>query len=176
MGGLRDDLVIHEKALDILIELLKKEQVRTFVSARMCDQCTFFYYDVIGGQKWALIRVCSHGNPDLYVAMAPCLYPTSELYVLVGLEDSKVDTCIMAILLSTPSPISHPTSPCPQHNLEEALGSLSSVKGHQADQLAFICLLIYKLTTLQMLISKTNRFTIDPYLALCNVIGVKSRH
>ena len=27
MGGLRDDLIIHEKALDILIELLKKEQV-----------------------------------------------------------------------------------------------------------------------------------------------------
>jgi len=27
MGGVRDDLNIHEKALDILIELLKKEQV-----------------------------------------------------------------------------------------------------------------------------------------------------
>ena len=27
MGGVRDDLQIHEKALDILIELLKKEQV-----------------------------------------------------------------------------------------------------------------------------------------------------
>ena len=27
-GGLRDDLIIHEKALDILVELLKKEQVR----------------------------------------------------------------------------------------------------------------------------------------------------
>ncbi len=27
VGGLRDDLMIHEKALDILIELLKKEQV-----------------------------------------------------------------------------------------------------------------------------------------------------
>ncbi len=28
VGGVRDDLNIHEKALDILIELLKKEQVR----------------------------------------------------------------------------------------------------------------------------------------------------
>ena len=28
VGGLRDDLIIHEKALDILIELLKKEQVQ----------------------------------------------------------------------------------------------------------------------------------------------------
>lgn len=27
MGGVRDDLTIHEKALDVLIELLKKEQV-----------------------------------------------------------------------------------------------------------------------------------------------------
>ncbi len=29
MGGVRDDLNIHEKALNILIELLKKEQVCT---------------------------------------------------------------------------------------------------------------------------------------------------
>ncbi len=28
VGGVRDDLNIHEKALDILIELLKKEQVK----------------------------------------------------------------------------------------------------------------------------------------------------
>lgn len=27
MGGVRDDLTIHEKALDVLIEFLKKEQV-----------------------------------------------------------------------------------------------------------------------------------------------------
>ena len=27
MGGLRDDLAIHERALDILIELMKKEQL-----------------------------------------------------------------------------------------------------------------------------------------------------
>lgn len=27
MGGVRDDLTIHEKALDVVIELLKKEQV-----------------------------------------------------------------------------------------------------------------------------------------------------
>lgn len=27
MGGLRDDLTIHERALDILIELMKKEQL-----------------------------------------------------------------------------------------------------------------------------------------------------
>lgn len=29
VGGVRDDLALHEKALDILIELLKKEQVCT---------------------------------------------------------------------------------------------------------------------------------------------------
>ena len=28
MGSVRDDMNIHEKALDILIELMKKEQVR----------------------------------------------------------------------------------------------------------------------------------------------------
>lgn len=28
MGSLRDDLAIHERSLDILIELLKKEQVQ----------------------------------------------------------------------------------------------------------------------------------------------------
>ena len=27
MGGLRDDLAIHERALDVLIELMKKEQL-----------------------------------------------------------------------------------------------------------------------------------------------------
>ena len=27
MGGVRDDLTIHEKALDVLIEFLKREQV-----------------------------------------------------------------------------------------------------------------------------------------------------
>ena len=27
MGGLRDDLAVHERALDILIELMKKEQL-----------------------------------------------------------------------------------------------------------------------------------------------------
>lgn len=28
MGGLRDDLFLHEKSVDMLIELLKKEKVR----------------------------------------------------------------------------------------------------------------------------------------------------
>ena len=27
MGGLRDDLMVHERALDVLIELMKKEQL-----------------------------------------------------------------------------------------------------------------------------------------------------
>ena len=27
MGGLRDDLTVHERALDVLIELMKKEQL-----------------------------------------------------------------------------------------------------------------------------------------------------
>ena len=31
MGGVRDDLTIHEKALDVVIELLKKEQVSVFL-------------------------------------------------------------------------------------------------------------------------------------------------
>ena len=30
MGGIRDDLNIHEKALDILIELMRKEQVQYY--------------------------------------------------------------------------------------------------------------------------------------------------
>ena len=44
-----------------------------------------------------------------------------------------------------------------QHKLDEALGSLSTIKTNQADQLAFVCLLIYKLYTLQMLVTRANR-------------------
>lgn len=43
-----------------------------------------------------------------------------------------------------------------QHKLDEALGSLSSIKPNQADQLAFVCMLVYKLCTLQMLVTRTN--------------------
>ena len=34
MGSVRDDLNIHEKALDILIELMKKEQVSVWTLAQ----------------------------------------------------------------------------------------------------------------------------------------------
>lgn len=36
VGGVRDDLAIHEKALDILIELLKKEQVQMYMYSCNC--------------------------------------------------------------------------------------------------------------------------------------------
>ena len=45
-----------------------------------------------------------------------------------------------------------------QHKVDDALGSLSSVAPSRsvADQLAFVCLLIYKLSSLQMLINRAN--------------------
>ena len=43
-----------------------------------------------------------------------------------------------------------------QHKVDDALGSISSVASSQADQLAFVCLLIYKLSSLQMLINRAN--------------------
>lgn len=43
-----------------------------------------------------------------------------------------------------------------QHKMDEALGSLSSVSPSQADQLSFASLLVYKLSTLQMLINRAN--------------------
>ncbi len=44
-----------------------------------------------------------------------------------------------------------------QNKLDEALGSLSTVSGHRADQLSFVALLIYKLSTLQMLVGRAHR-------------------
>ena len=44
-----------------------------------------------------------------------------------------------------------------QHKLDDALGSLSTVGLARADQLAFVCTLIYKLTTLNMLVNRANR-------------------
>ena len=43
-----------------------------------------------------------------------------------------------------------------QHKVDDALGSLGSVPPAQTDQLTFACLLIYKLSSLQMLINRAN--------------------
>lgn len=47
-----------------------------------------------------------------------------------------------------------------QHKVDDALGSLSSITTTQADQLNFVCLLIYKLSSLQMLINRANRLCV----------------
>ena len=39
MGCLRDDLALHERALDILIELLKKEQVSILLLCMLVEFC-----------------------------------------------------------------------------------------------------------------------------------------
>lgn len=44
-----------------------------------------------------------------------------------------------------------------QHKYDDAMGSLSSVKASQADQLTFVSVLVYKLTTLIMLVNQANR-------------------
>ena len=41
MGGLRDDLSLHERSLDVLIELLKKEKVCACVCVCVCV-CVMF--------------------------------------------------------------------------------------------------------------------------------------
>lgn len=45
-----------------------------------------------------------------------------------------------------------------QYKVDDALGSLSTINPSKADQLAFVCMLIYKLTSLNMLVNETNRF------------------
>ena len=44
-----------------------------------------------------------------------------------------------------------------QHSFDDAMGSLSSVTPGKADQLAFVSLLVYKLTSLNMLVKHANR-------------------
>lgn len=44
-----------------------------------------------------------------------------------------------------------------QHKLDDALGSLSTIKPQSADQLAFVCTIIYKLCMLQSLVAKASR-------------------
>lgn len=44
-----------------------------------------------------------------------------------------------------------------QHTFDAALGSLSTVTPAKADQLTFVSLLVYKLTSLNMLVKKANR-------------------
>ena len=43
-----------------------------------------------------------------------------------------------------------------QHKVDDALGSLGSIAPSQADHLAFVCLLVYKLSSLQMLVNRAN--------------------
>ena len=44
-----------------------------------------------------------------------------------------------------------------QHNFDDAMGSLSTMTPAKADQLAFVSLLIFKLTSLIMLVRQANR-------------------
>ncbi len=44
-----------------------------------------------------------------------------------------------------------------QHKLDEALGSLSTLTPQQADQLTFVLALVYKLSTLQLLVARATR-------------------
>ncbi len=44
-----------------------------------------------------------------------------------------------------------------QHDLDNTLGSLSTITPSKADQATFVSILIYKLTTLNMLVDKANR-------------------
>ena len=62
-----------------------------------------------------------------------------------------------------------------QHKVDDALGSLSSVGSAQADQLSFACLLIYKLSTLQMLINRANWSVLYGTVMECVWEGRKKR-
>lgn len=44
-----------------------------------------------------------------------------------------------------------------QHKFDDAIGSLSTVTPARADQLVFVSVLVYKLTTLNMLVNQANR-------------------
>jgi len=44
-----------------------------------------------------------------------------------------------------------------QHDFDDTMGSLSSVTPSRADQLSFVSVLVYKLTTLNMLVNQANR-------------------
>lgn len=44
-----------------------------------------------------------------------------------------------------------------QHKLDEALGSLSTVTAGQADTLTFVLSLVYKLSSLQLLVARATR-------------------
>lgn len=61
------------------------------------------------------------------------------------------------------------------HKLDEALGSLSSVSPSRADQLAFVCTLIYKLTTLNMMVNRADRLGSGPGVGvvLCTCLCVQ---
>lgn len=54
MGGLRDDLAIHEKALDILVELLKKEQVCDCMQSSLLYLCSV---SLNGGQLFVIVWI-----------------------------------------------------------------------------------------------------------------------
>lgn len=44
-----------------------------------------------------------------------------------------------------------------QHKYDEAMGSLSSITPAKADELSFVSVLLYKLTTLSLLVNQANR-------------------
>lgn len=59
MGGVRDDLNIHEKALDILIELLKKEQVSLFEAWPLLCPCVLL----------TIVTSCGRAFRDTYTGL-----------------------------------------------------------------------------------------------------------
>ena len=76
------------------------------------------------------------------------------MYENIFTTEKKANYGILRVYYIFLISLSHPLL---QHKLDEALGSLSTVSGPQADQLAFTTFLIYKLATLQLFISKANR-------------------
>lgn len=61
MGGVRDDLNIHEKALDILIELMKKEQVPSPSPSPRCQ--------LVDLMEYVKATICAH---LLTHSLCPC--------------------------------------------------------------------------------------------------------
>ena len=65
MGGLRDDLSVHERALDVLIELMKKEQLDDSVPLHGLEKgiSHFEVWNIpyIGPNEQALTYICQNG-------------------------------------------------------------------------------------------------------------------
>ncbi|XP_064382819.1 dynactin subunit 1-like isoform X2 [Halichondria panicea] len=58
-----------------------------------------------------------------------------------------------------------------QHKLDEALGSLSTLTPQQADQLTFVLALVYKLSTLQLLVARATRILNECDVGLYRGVG-----